>query len=285
MKNSKHVLKEIVAAISLPESSDEIESLAFVIIENLFGLSRTDVLREAPVNMSSARVAELQAIIKRINASEPVQYVLEEAYFYGRLFKVTPTVLIPRQETELLIDVVKEYFLQTEKHLRILDIGTGSGCIGISLALEILPTHVAGVDISKDALNIARHNAELHDVPVNFSTLDILKQEIENTFEVVVSNPPYIAETEKATMQDNVVRFEPHIALFVPDHDPLVFYRNIAMKSFNALSSGGLLATEINERFGKEVADLYITAGFSDVDIVKDINGKDRVVKGYKPRE
>ena len=275
-------MKELMSAITLPESGDEVESIATIIMENLFGLSRTDLIREKPIECPAEKTLQLQTIAKRLNAHEPVQYILEEASFYGRLFKVSPAVLIPRQETELLIDEVKDYFQQTRKSLKILDIGTGSGCIPVTLALEILTAYLVAIDVSVDALSIAKHNADLHSVGVQFSQMNILAEDIVQQFDVVVSNPPYIVESEKATMQDNVLKHEPSLALFVPDKDPLLFYRNIALKSFKALTSGGLLATEINERFGKEIADLYGKAGFEDVTVVKDINGKDRVVKAFK---
>lgn len=282
--NSKLLVRELTQRIRISEGAEEIESIAYAIIESQFGLTRTAVMQERTIELSTADVDRLDNIIKRLNLNEPLQYVLGEAFFYGRLFKVTPAVLIPRPETEHLIEVVKEYVGTTAREMNILDIGTGSGCIPITLSLELHRANVKGVDISEEALAVAEQNARSSGANVSFSKLNILTQPIAGVFDIIVSNPPYIANREKASMRPNVLDYEPHLALFVSDDDPLLFYRVISQKAFTALTKGGLLAVEINERFGQEVVSNFELAGFVDIKMIRDISGKDRIVSGIKPR-
>lgn len=287
MKNSKALFQDLVQQITLNEDPDEIHNMAYYILENLAGLSRTDILSERNVDTSFSE-KKLSEVIKRINQHEPLHYILGEAHFFGRKFIVNPAVLIPRPETEELVQVIlseiKKRFNPSEENsdkLKILDIGTGSGCIPITLALEIPNAQVFAVDISEDALLIANQNSDLLKAPVTFNTLDILKDEIPfHHLDVVVSNPPYIALSEKKDMRHNVVNYEPHLALFVEENDPLIFYKAIASKSKQALKTGGLLAVEINERFGQETAALFELNNFTKVEIIKDLSGKERIVKG-----
>lgn len=287
MKNSKALFQDLVKQIALNEDQDEIHSLAYAILENLLGLSRTDILSEKQIDTSKI-AAKLSDVVKRVNQHEPIQYIFGEAYFMCRKFIVNPSVLIPRPETEelarLIISEMKDRSIQwkgNNSKIKILDIGTGSGCIPISLALEISNSEVFAIDISEDALHIAKQNATSLDAKVQFSRLDILNDEIPfQNLDVVVSNPPYIALSEKKGMGNNVVDHEPHLALFVEDDEPLIFYNAIASKSKRVLKSGGLLAVEINERFGKEVADLFKQNNFQEIEIIKDLSGKNRIVKG-----
>jgi release factor glutamine methyltransferase len=180
-----------------------------------------------------------------------------------------------------LIIVIKEFAKNSAGKLKILDIGTGSGCIPVTLALEIANSVVQAIDISEAALTTARANATRLQAKVAFKKLDVIKQELPFAdLDVVVSNPPYITKKEMLSMSKNVVSFEPHVALFVPDEDPLLFYRNIATKAKKILKPGGMIVVEISQHYGTEVKDLFKRAGFSDVSIVKDIPGKDRIVKG-----
>ncbi|HZI23532.1 MAG TPA: peptide chain release factor N(5)-glutamine methyltransferase, partial [Chryseolinea sp.] len=216
-----------------------------------------------------------------LNRDEPVQYILEEANFYGRTFRVSPAVLIPRPETEELVRlVVKMSSHFSKKNLTILDVGTGSGCIAISLALELPTSEILATDISQEALNVASHNAKNLGASVQFHQHDILSANLPFSIDVVVSNPPYIASDERITMRPNVKDYEPSLALFVDSADPLLFYRAIALQANRALMTGGVVVVEINERFGKEVAQLFITHHFKNVEIVRDVFGKDRFVKG-----
>ncbi len=194
-------------------------------------------------------------------------------------------MLIPRPETELLIDTIRGYGKQqaSATPLRMLDVGTGSGCIAITTAL-VCNADVSATDVSEAALAVARRNAEHLKARVDFVHHDILMDEpIFANLDVVASNPPYIALSEKATMHNNVVNFEPHGALFVPDDDALLFYRALAIKAYDMLKAGGMLCVEINERFGPDVRDLFTRMGYADGSIVKDIDGKDRIVKAIKP--
>ncbi len=287
MKNSKALFQDLVKQITLNEDQDEKHSMAYEILENVLGLSRTDILSEKQIEPSKIE-AKLSDVIKRVNQHEPIQYIFGEAYFFGRKFSVNPSVLIPRPETEelvrLIISEMKNrsiHSIEIDSKIKILDIGTGSGCIPISLALEIPDSEVFAIDISEDALRIAKQNTTQLDANVQYSRLDILNDEIPfRNLDVMVSNPPYIAQSEKKDMSNNVVDHEPHIALFVEDEDALIFYNAIASKSKKVLRSGGLLAVEINERFGKEVADLFKHNNFQEIEIIKDLSGKDRIVKG-----
>ncbi|MBA4056020.1 MAG: peptide chain release factor N(5)-glutamine methyltransferase, partial [Marivirga sp.] len=223
--------------------------------------------------------------VDRLNANEPIQYVLGETIFYGRKFLVNPFVLIPRPETEELVRLILSHLQQNrQKKPGILDIGTGSGCIPVTLALEFPSAKVSATDISDTALDVARKNALRLKASVHFYNSDILKDDLPAThFDVVVSNPPYIPWEEKAGMRDNVVEFEPHIALFVSDNDPLLFYRAIIEKALGALHSNGFLAVEINERFGKDIASLMTEKGFQEVEVIRDLFDKERIVKGILP--
>ncbi len=284
MKNSKALFQDLVGQIILNEDPDEVQSIVYQVIENVFGLNRTDILSERQVDFAKVE-GRLSEIVKRINQHEPIQYIFGEAYFFRRRFKVNPSVLIPRPETEELVNLIisemKKRSIQRKEKIRILDIGTGSGCIPISLALEIQHAQVFALDISEDALTVAKQNANHLQADVQFIFLDILNYDIPfPNLDVVVSNPPYIAISEMKLMGNNVIDYEPHLALFVKETDPLIFYKAITLKSKTVLKSGGLLAVEINERFGKEVVLEFEKNNFHNVEIIKDIAGKDRIVKG-----
>jgi release factor glutamine methyltransferase len=280
MKNSKDLFTLLRNSITVYDA-EEAESIAFVILDHLYALTRTDVLIEKTMSLSPEQDVLLRSIVSRINAHEPVQYVLESAYFFGRDFYVSPAVLIPRPETELLVEEVIKTTGDTP--VNILDIGTGSGCIAISLAKELPNATVTALDINKDALDVARKNATQLNAHIQFLQSDILTEAIAvKNLDVIVSNPPYIAYPEKETMRENVLAYEPHVALFVPDTDALIFYNTIAQKGFAALNADGKIFVEINERFGKETADTFIQAGFSTVKIIQDLQGKDRIVVATK---
>jgi release factor glutamine methyltransferase len=282
MINSKTVFDEIVNQISLPGSRDEIRSIVLLWMEHEFSVTRLDILAGKPLDVTDANKTNLAQVIKQINNHEPIQYILGEAEFFGRPFKVGPAVLIPRPETEELILAVKKYCVH-KRDPKILDIGTGSGCLPVTLALELKSSEVSATDISESALKTASDNARSLGAKVNFICHDILKEKLPFTeLDLVVSNPPYITEREKSTMEKNVLDHEPAIALFVPDDNPFIFYHAIASKTFPALAPGGLLLTEINELFGNEIALLFADNGFDEIEVLKDINNKDRIVKGRK---
>jgi release factor glutamine methyltransferase len=285
MKNSKALFHDFVGRITLPESKDEVRSLAYVIFAHVFAVSRTDLLADKAIPVSEDQARKLDEIVQRVNAHEPVQYILGEAEFYSRTFTVNPSVLIPRPETEELVREVLEFMdrKQSSSAVTAMDVGAGSGCIPITLKLERTNASILATDVSHEALAVAQQNAARLKADVRFLRHDILREEIPaNSLDIVVSNPPYIAAREKEQMQPNVVKFEPHLALFVTDDDPLIFYKALAEKAAKALRPSGMLCVEINERFGKEVRDLFKKNGFQKVSIVKDLNGKERIVKGVK---
>lgn len=283
MKNSKALFHDFVRQITLPESEEEIRSLAYIIFDHVFALGRADVLADKPVSVSKDQQESLEEIVRRINTHEPVQYVLGEAEFYGRTFTVSPSALIPRPETEELVREALKYSSSSSGAIKVMDIGTGSGCIPVTFKLERTAAEVYATDISAEALAVAAENAARLKAEVHFIKHDVLRDELPvPDLDLVISNPPYIAASEKEQMQLNVVGFEPHLALFVPEEDPLVFYKAIAAKAFKALRPSGILIVEINERFGREVKGLFEENGFSEISVMKDIGGKERIVRGIK---
>jgi release factor glutamine methyltransferase len=279
MSNSKTVFANLVSRIHLSETKEEIESMVFRMIESKSSLSRTDILMGKGPEM---KLEEYEPLIDRINQLEPIQYILNEEYFYGRKFYVDSSVLIPRPETEELVGEVLA--LVKEKHnLKIFDLGTGSGCIAITLAEEFPDASVFATDISDDALKVAQKNADLLNVKINFLKHDVLLNDLpENEIDLIVSNPPYISQQEKSGMKNNVLNHEPHIALFAPGNDSLIFYKRIAKNAQMKLKSGCVVAVEINEYSSNEIATIFIDAGLKEVQIKKDINGKPRVITALK---
>jgi release factor glutamine methyltransferase len=282
MKNCKELFRELIREITVHEQIEEIESLAYVLLQDCFGIARIQVLSAEPVNWSPREEEMLFAVIRRLNSGEPVQYITGVAPFFGRGFRVEPGVLIPRPETEeLVLEVIRFVHGMRRLHpIRILDIGTGSGCIPVTLALELPDVSIMATDISDRALGIARQNVIAHKVPVQLLLHDILRYPIPFAeLDVVVSNPPYITDAERPFMNRNVVEHEPSLALFVPDEDPLLFYRTISSKARHVLNPGGLLAFEINERLGREVVMLLQESDYEKVELLHDISGKPRIVK------
>jgi release factor glutamine methyltransferase len=287
MKNSKVLFQEIVGAISLNETPEEIQSVAYIVFESLFGISIADVMAGKVVAFPQDTAQTLQKWIERLNRGEPVQYVVGEELFFRRKFQVNPSVLIPRPETEELIRVVLSYRAsfpakkEISTSLKILDIGTGSGCVPVTLFLEIPGSEVYATDVSNAALSVAVSNCERYHARVTLIEHDILNEQIPvANLDVIVSNPPYVTISDKSAMASNVLDYEPHQALFVPDDDPLIFYKAIAREGRSRLNTGGLLAVEINERFGDEVMKIFLQNGFGQVSILRDVANKPRVVRG-----
>jgi release factor glutamine methyltransferase len=253
---------------------EEAESLVFWLFEDFLQAKRQDLLK----NTSVERVPEkLSLAIEELLQGKPIQYITGKAPFYGREFLVNSAVLIPRNETEELVHLIIQE--NQKEGLKILDIGTGSGCIPITLALEILGANVSALDVSETALEIASQNAELLKAKVQFLLCNILEDDIPvPDLDIIVSNPPYVRNSEKMRMHQNVLDHEPHLALFVYDEDPLLFYRLIAEKARKVLKPGGKLYVEINEAFGNETKILLEEKGFSSVAIINDLNGKERIV-------
>lgn len=279
MKNSKTLFQDFVNSIRIDESRDEIESIAYLVFENLFHVSKTEILTEK--NITEFSPEKLENVLARINQYEPVQYILGTAHFYGRTFLVTPAVLIPRPETEELVRVVINFVRENKlSKSRILDIGTGSGCIAVTLASELPGTDIFAIDVSEQALAVASGNANNLRANVRMLRHDILKNEIPFPIDIIVSNPPYISQNERLTMPKNVTAFEPELALFVNDNDPLLFYKTILNRGKQSLTPNGLIAVEIHERFGNEVYQLFEAYNFHNIEVIQDIFGKDRIVKG-----
>jgi len=270
MTNSKTLFNELQSKLNLDDSG-EVHAIALALMEKFYGLTWTDILSEKKVGPQ-----DLSSVLERLNKHEPMQYVLGEADFYGRKFSVNSSVLIPRPETELLVcEVVKAGI----KAPRILDVGTGSGCVAVTLALEIPDATVFAVDISQRALDTARANSKKWQSPVRFLPANFLAGNLPlEPVDLIVSNPPYVRESEKALMKSNVLDYEPHLALFVPDDDPLLFYKAIASQREQLLAPNGEVFVEINEKFGDDVVKLFRAAFFKDVTVIRDLEGKDRIV-------
>jgi release factor glutamine methyltransferase len=275
----QQLLQETEQQLALYDG-DERQTIARWLCEDIVGLKKSDFLSNQAFEHKTE--TQLNAAIKRLNNAEPIQYVLGEAEFFGLKFKVNPAVLIPRPETEELIEMVLSKVDKTQAN-SILDIGTGSGCIAITLAKKLPKAMVSAWDISDEALAVAQQNAVLNQVEVDFKKVDALSPTQANgQFDVIVSNPPYVKASEAATMRANVLAFEPHLALFVPDNNALVFYEAIVKIAQKNLQPNGWLCFEINEALGQETAQLLIRQGFTAIEIKKDYFGVDRMVVGQK---
>lgn len=264
----------------------ESSAISFLLLEKHCGLGMTDVVMGKDESLDEDAVAELCGMAERIARGEPVQYVLGKADFCGHTFSVAPGVLIPRPETEELVEWMCQDLADTadKQSLRLLDIGTGSGCIAVSLAHRLRGAKVEAWDISGTALRIAEKNAEAIGADVVFRQRDVLaplsETDMTCRYSAIVSNPPYICEEERADMERNVLEHEPSTALFVPDNNPLLFYRAITEKAARILCPGGALYFEINSRFSLETAGLMRTFGFTQIETKRDFMNKERMIKG-----
>ncbi|BAX79789.1 peptide chain release factor N(5)-glutamine methyltransferase [Labilibaculum antarcticum] len=260
----------------------ETESMAYILLEYVLNYSKNQIQLNRTENIGEDHFKQIDTYTQELKTSKPIQYILGETEFYDLTFKVNEHTLIPRQETEELVHaIIKE---NQQKALHILDIGTGSGCIPISLAKNIQNAHVSSADISAEAIEKAKENALLNQVDINFFHRDILnwKKFDWDNFDIIVSNPPYVTEAEKCKMDKNVLDHEPHTALFVSDHDPLIFYRTIAEFALQYLKKEGKLYFEINESLGREMVELLEQKGFAKIRLLQDINGKNRMVSAIK---
>lgn len=259
----------------------EIQSICRIIYMDVLHFTNIDIHIKKNETLDESFVNKFQSIIRRLQQNEPLQYILGETSFAGLPFKVNRTTLIPRPETEELVKWVTE---NTRTGMRILDIGTGSGCIAISISHFCPQAIVCGIDIASDTLATARENALTNRSDATFMERDILHYDNYNwdTFDIIVSNPPYIRESEKKGMHRNVLDYEPSRALFVDDADPLLFYRTIADFGLRYLKSEGLLFFEINEALGKETTDLLDKKGYKNIILKKDFYGKERMIKATK---
>lgn len=256
---------------------EEVKALSMLICCDMLGLDALDIYMGKDIILSECKQRELENIIIRLQKNEPIQYIRGFAEFCGRKFKVAPGVLIPRPETAELVELIVK---ENPEARRILDIGTGSGCIAISLDKSLWKAEVEAWDISGEALAIARQNNEALDAHVTFVQRDVWSEECEaeGAYDIIVSNPPYVTEAEKGEMEANVLEWEPEQALFVPDEDPLRFYRRIAGLGRKLLLPEGKLYFEINQAYGEETARMLEMNQYHEVRVIKDIFGKDRIV-------
>lgn len=263
----------------------EAESFFYLILEEKQKLKRIDLALNPDLTFSDEENQFWNSILEQLKKEIPVQYLLGKTSFYGLEFEVNSAVLIPRPETEELVDwIIKDCFVpRNDKNIEILDIGTGSGCIAISLAKNIPNAEVFAIDVSEKALATAKKNAQSNEVSVTFIEKNILETEnLEQQFDIIVSNPPYVRELEKEEIKKNVLDNEPHLALFVEDNDALIFYRKIAELAQKNLSPNGQLFFEINQYLGKEMIDLLEKMGFKNIELRKDIYGNDRMIRGRR---
>lgn len=265
------------------QDEQEIESFFFILTEYLHNLKRVDVALNPNFELSDEEVEKWNIILVELQQEKPIQYITGEAWFYGLRFEVNENTLIPRPETEELVEfILKETsnFQLPASSLNILDIGTGTGCIPISLKVNLPQANVSAIDISEKALEVAKRNAASNKAEINFIQANILEVlDLNQNFDIIVSNPPYVRNLEKQEIKKNVLDYEPHLALFVEDTDALLFYRKIAQLALKNLSPNGLLFFEINQYLGKETVELLENLGFKNIELKKDIYGNDRMIK------
>ena len=271
----------------------EIESFFYIVLECFHNKKRIDLALNPLMEMNAMELLRWESVLSDLKKQKPIQYILGETEFYGLKFLVNENTLIPRPETEELVDlIIKDIdnFQLPTSSFQLLDIGTGSGCIAISLAKNLPNAQVSAIDVSEKALIMAKKNAEINQVTINFVQTDILKIDdlsqlptsnfqLPTHFDIIVSNPPYVRNLEKKEINPNVLEYEPHLALFVDDTDALVFYRKIAEFAMVNLSEKGKLYFEINQYLGKETVELIESHGFKNIELKKDIYGNDRMIK------
>jgi len=265
-------IKESLEQVYSPE---EISSFTNVLCRDMLGINQTDFYLNKERLLSEEESEKLEDALIRLRKHEPVQYVLGQAHFYSRTFIVRPSTLIPRPETEELVDLI---IRGNQSPRSVLDIGTGSGCIAVSLSLEFPEALVTGCDISRDALEVASENNRLLGGNVRFLQRDVLSDTDDEKYDVIVSNPPYVTNREKDDMELRVLDWEPGTALFVPDDDPLRFYNRIADVGLIQLNAGGRLYFEINRAYGKEITVMLKDKGYKYINLIKDLSGNDRIV-------
>jgi release factor glutamine methyltransferase len=281
--NSKQVYNSIYETVLTFEEPHEAEALSFWLMEAIYDVSRTDILVGKDFNPTTEKKIVLEKAIMRLKNHEPIQHIIGQVTFYNRQFLVNRNVLIPRQETEELVDLI----LKNHPNLKdkvVVDIGTGCGIIPITIAKERQEVQVYGIDISGAAIETAKRNATFNRAEVTFIKSNILQKiPLLPPADIWVSNPPYVLESEKPSMAKKVLEYDPSVALFVPDQHPLMFYERIAVLAKQNLNSMAYLYFEINEKFGQEVKYLVEQEGFLNVTIIKDMQGKDRFISAINP--
>jgi release factor glutamine methyltransferase len=278
----KEAEEYIASGIAHLYDRDEARSIAKLCLQHHTDFDSTGYILNYRMEIDPGLMEIIEAEMKKLKTGTPIQYITGNAHFYGYDFKVSPAVLIPRRETEELVEKIL-HENKMKEHLNVLDIGTGSGCIAITLKKKMKNVNVFALDISRDALLVAEENAKALNAEIRFINADILEfPSLEIPLDIIVSNPPYILESEKIQMHKNVLENEPHIALFVPENDPLLYYRSICQFAQNTLNKGGKLYFEINERMGDPIIELLSSSGFTDIKVIKDMQGKDRMASAIK---
>ena len=279
----KQIVDDVTHRLAGIYGQREAQWMVRIILENVKGYSPVDVVLHREEVLSDFIVGKIEDVTNRLLKNEPIQYIFGSARFYGNSLKVTHATLIPRPETEELVALIDKENRETD--LRVLDVGTGSGCIAVTLARVLRFPIVDAIDISEDALAVAQENAQSLRVNVNFKKGDALAMEKPKTpiYDIIVSNPPYIADKEREDMSQNVLQYEPHTALFVPDNDSLRFYRAIGDSSTKALKGGGRLYFEINPLYVEEMRAMLDAMGYKEIRAVRDLPGKERMMVAVKP--
>ena len=276
MEKVSNILSYFREELSAFADEREITSWYYISMEYLLVYNRSDCIINSNQVLNKSQLSKIKQIVAELKTHKPIQYILGKTEFYGLKIKVNEHTLIPRPETEQLVDwILKENFVAA------LDIGTGSGCIPIALAKHT-DAKVLAIDVSEDALLIAEENAKNNEVEIDFIHQDILQTNYLQKVDLIVSNPPYVLESEKEKIQENVLDYEPELALFVEDKNPLIFYKKIASLAFNFLNENGKLFFEINAKFGKETIEMLADIGFVNIELKKDMNDKDRMIKAIK---
>lgn len=272
-----YFIKELLAVTTETEA----ESFFYMILEAKQNLKKIDIALNPNMVFSQAQYDTFECFLLKLKQHTPIQYILKEAHFYGLVFKVSPAVLIPRPETEELISwILSDIENNNNSNINVIDIGTGSGCIAISIAKNTKKAAVTALDISTEALIVAQENAITNQVSIDFITQDILQtKQLNKQYDVIVSNPPYVRQLEKKEIKQNVLNFEPHLALFVTDDDALVFYKKIAQLAKNSLTKNGFLYFEINQYLGLETILMLNDLGFQNVQLKQDIYGNNRMIR------
>jgi release factor glutamine methyltransferase len=279
----KEYRAQFIQELTSMHGEDEAESFFYLILEEKQQLKRIDLALQSDLVLSEEEIKVWNSILEQLKLEIPIQYLLGKTSFYGLDFEVNDNVLIPRPETEELVDwiISNNQTISKSSSLKILDIGTGSGCIAISLAKNLSNAQVFAIDVSEKALTTAKNNAILNEVNVTFIEQNILETlDLKQEFDIIVSNPPYVRNLEKEEIKKNVLEYEPHLALFVEDNDALIFYRKIAELAQKNLSNSGQLYFEINQYLGKEMIELLEGMNFKNIELRKDIYGNDRMIFG-----
>ncbi len=283
METVGDVYSRFRSQLSKSYEANEEEQITVLAFEHVMNYRRVDVSLNKDERLGENHIKSFDKILAALNTGKPIQYVLGNSWFYGINLMVNKHVLIPRQETEELVEwIVKDIKSMSKKPSVILDVCTGSGCIALALKKEYPEIKIIAIDISEKALEVARYNAIKENLEIKFIHMDALKISLDIYPDIIVCNPPYVMKSEKADMHQRVTDYEPSAALFVPDEDPLLFYRNISSWGLRFLKTEGRIYFEINERMGNEIIGLHSELGFSESEIKKDLPGKDRMFRAIK---